>query len=74
MIKYIYDKYVSVIDPLYDMIIVFKIDISLCVYKCDVYLLRIPYFKNLNFDTFSDLEKKKRKYLNQGDVFVLWRL
>lgn len=56
------------------MIIVFKIDISLCVYKCDVYLLRIPYFKNLNFDTFSDLEKKKRKYLNQGDVFVLWRL
>lgn len=35
--KDIYEKYVSVIDSLYDMIIWLKINKSLCVDKCDNY-------------------------------------
>lgn len=77
LIKDIYDKYVSVIDSLYDMIIWFKIDKSLCVYKCDVYcaFTYLPpansvFLKNLNCDIFSELENFLCNYLNQGDVFV----
>lgn len=59
------------------MIIWFKIDKSLCVYKCDVYcaFTYLPpansvFLKNLNCDIFSELENFLCNYLNQGDVFV----
>lgn len=71
MIKDIYDKYVFVIDFLYDMIIWFKIDKFFCVYKCDVYCVFIYLFfvnfvflKNLNCDIFSELENFLCNYLN----------
>lgn len=71
LIKDIYDKYVSVIDSLYDMIIWFKIDKSLCVYKCDLYcaFTYLPpansvFLKNLNCDIFSELEIFLCNYLN----------
>lgn len=63
LLKDKYDKYVSLIDSLYDMIILFTIDKSLCIYKCSVYcaLKHLPpanpiFLKNLNFDIFSELE------------------